>query len=323
MTDPVIRDAQTAVIFAKELKLLLCYLGVGEANMEKGEMRVEANISVSADQDKLGIKTEIKNLNSFKAVEKAITYEIDRQTELLEKAQKIVQETRGWDENAGKTFLQRKKESSHDYRYFPDPDIPKLKVDELKEFSRQEIIKDLPELPWEKRHRYKKDFKMTEKETAVFIDSPEVAKYFEEVIKDNSKIIKLSINYILTDYLGLIKKQNNKINIIDPKNFSKLMIMINEEKLSSRGAKDVLAIMIRENKDPNEIAQKNNLIQKSDEEAIKKIIEKIIVENKSVVDDYKKGKLTALQFLIGQGMKASNGSANPELLKKIIIESLR
>ncbi|MEK7213796.1 MAG: Asp-tRNA(Asn)/Glu-tRNA(Gln) amidotransferase subunit GatB [Patescibacteria group bacterium] len=319
VTEPVIHNAETAVFFAKELQLLLRYIGAGEANMEKGEMRVEANISVSSDHKKFGTKTEIKNLNSFKALEKAIAYEISRQIGILEKGGSIEQETRGWDENKGETFSQRKKESSHDYRYFPDPDIPKLKIKEIEEFSRGKIMKELPELPWQKRERFIKDFKMTSKEATVFVEQTEVAKYFEEVIKKDSKIVKLAKDYILNVYLGLLK-EGLKIDSISPKYFSVIMKMIDEKLLSSSSAKSVMELTIKYNSDPREIAEKNNLIQKSDEGEIKNIVKEIIEKNKSVVEDYKKGKTVALQFLIGQGMKMAKGSINPELLKKIIIE---
>jgi aspartyl-tRNA(Asn)/glutamyl-tRNA(Gln) amidotransferase subunit B len=187
VTEPVIHDADTAVKFAKDLQLLLRYLGVGEVNMEKGEMRVEANISIASKSDtenkKFGTKTEVKNLNSFKVVEKAILYEIKRQTELLNKGEKVIQETRGFDENTGKTYSQRVKESSHDYRYFPNPDIPKMKVSEIPEFGKDIVKKDMPELPWEKRERFTKDFGMTEKEVAVFVDSrhrrSDISRIFE------------------------------------------------------------------------------------------------------------------------------------------------
>jgi aspartyl-tRNA(Asn)/glutamyl-tRNA(Gln) amidotransferase subunit B len=324
VTEPVIHDAETAVSFAKELQLLLRYVGAGEANLEKGEMRVEANISVASPENtqakNFGTKTEVKNLNSFKAVEKAIAYEIQRQSKLLERGEKVVQETRGWDENSGTTYSQRLKESSHDYRYFPEPDIPKLKISEIEEFDQKHITKETPELPWVKRDRFKKDFGMTDKEVSVFVDQPEVSKYYETVVEGNSKIIKLATNYILTDYLGLLKKDNKNLETIDAKNFSKLMAMIESKKLSSRGAKDTLVLLMSENSDPEILAEKNGLIQKSDEAEIKKIVVEIVSKNTSVVEDYKKGKEAALQYLVGQGMKLTKGSANPEILKKIILE---
>ncbi len=324
VTEPVIHDAITATNFAKELQLLLRYLGAGEANMEKGEMRVEANISIASEEDtkarKFGTKTEVKNLNSFKVVEKAIAYEIARQTKLLEAGEKVTQETRGWDESTQKTYSQRAKESSHDYRYFPDPDIPKLKVSEVKEFSKESLIKEMKELPWEKRARLQKDFSMTDKEVAVFVESPEVGQYFETVIAANPKIAKLATNYILTDYLGLMKKEGKTIDTISTKDFAVLMQMILDGKLSSRGAKDTLALLFTGSTDPEKLAEANGFIQKNDEGEIKNLVAPIIAANPAVVEDYKKGKAAALMFFVGQGMKATKGSANPELLKKIILE---
>ena len=313
VTEPVIHDAETAVKFAKELQLLLRYIGAGEANLEKGEMRVEANISVSTTKE-FGTKTEVKNLNSFKSVEKAIAYEIKRQTELLEAGEKVVQETRGWDENTSKTYSQRLKESSHDYRYFPDPDIPKLKLSEVEEFSKEHLTKETPELPWVKRERFMKDFKTTEKEVAMFIESPKTSKYFEQVIQGNTKIVKLAINYIL----------NTPVDVtpINSKNFAKLLTLIDEKKVSSTNAKDIINFLLKEDSDPEEIANKNGLIQKNDEGEIKKIVEEIVTKNPTVVAEFKKGKTASLQFLIGQGMKATKGSANPELLKNLFLNVL-
>ena len=341
VTKPIIHDSKTAVRFAKELQLLLRYLGAGEANMEKGEMRVEANISVASPEDtragKFGTKTEVKNLNSFRAVERAIEFEIERQSTLLESGQKIKQETRGWDDNAQETYSQRSKESSHDYRYFPDPDIPKMKISEIKEFSIDEIKKDLPELPWDKRERLQTKFSMTEKESAVFVESQNIASYFESIIthfaNDNRKI-KLTVNYLLTDYLGLIKKKGysldtEKLGPISSSTFAELIGLIANGDISSRGAKDLMNILIE---DPNtytlpknsliDIADKNGLIQKSDAGSLEPIILEIISANPKVIDEYKAGKIASLQFLIGQAMKITKGSANPEIIKKIFVEKL-
>lgn len=368
VTEPVIHDAATAVAFAKELQLLLRFLGAGEANMEKGEMRVEANVSVASEEDtaagKFGTKTEVKNLNSFRAVERAIAYEIERQSKILEKKaagqsdEKIVQETRGWDDNAGKTFSQRAKESSHDYRYFPDPDIPKLKLSELPEFSVAVLSKELPELPWVLRSRLAKDFDMTAKEAMMFVESVPLFDYFKKVTAalsksvskseavPDKKIIRLAVNYLSSDYVGLLKKEfaeNKKSTVatavgtedaylshladISPENFAKLIMLVAGGKINSRGAKDTLALLLKDAKiggknDPETIAEKNGFIQKNDENELKKMIAEIIAANPSVIADYKNGKAAALQFLIGQGMKISKGSANPEILKKLFIENI-
>ncbi len=322
VTEPVIHSAEQAVDFAKELQLVLRYLGVGEANMEKGEMRVEANISISDDPNKFGTKVEVKNLNSFRAVERAINYEVERHTKLLEKGEKIVQETRGWNESSDSTYSQRKKEDSHDYRYFPDPDLPKLRLSEIPEFSKENLKKEIKELPWEKRERYKKEFELKENDVDIYIQSPEWGHYFEALIADfggDKKLIKLASNYISSDLLGMVKKEPEfwEKKPIDDKSFAELIKMVGENKINSRATKDILAILYKEGGEPAKIAEKNGLLQKNDEGELKAVIQKIIADNAKVVAEYKAGKEASLQFLIGQGMKATKGAANPELLKNL------
>ncbi len=328
VTKPVIHDAATAVRFAKELQLLLRYLGAGFANMEKGEMRVEANISVSSSSI-LGTKTEVKNLNSFRTVEKAITYEIERQTSLLENGEQVKQETRGWDETKQETYSQRSKESSHDYRYFPDPDIPKLKISEMKELDKDVLVKELPELPWQKRERFMTSYGMTEKEVAIFVETTSIADYFDTIVRSfmgDAKKIRLATNYLLSDYLGVLKTKKLEFvteHAIEPKIFAEMINMISEGLLSSRGAKDLILLLIdAPSSNPQELAEKNGLIQKSDLSLLMPAIEKVIADNKKVVDEYRGGKLTSLQFLIGQAMKATKGSGNPEIVKKLLLEKL-
>ena len=344
VTTPTIHDAKTAVAFAKELQLLLRYLGAGEANMEKGEMRVEANISVASAEDtaakKFGTKTEVKNLNSFRAVEGAIAFEIERQIELLEVGEKVKQETRGWspDEGkAGETYSQRSKESSHDYRYFPDPDIPKLKVSEIPEFSKAALTKELVELPWIRRERFKKDFGATDKEAEVFVDDDQglLTNYFEAIVaklsNKDQKNARLVLNYVLTDYLGLLKKTYGtetaaNISIVMPANFALLIDMISKGDISSSGAKKILSLMVTDeaskNISPKELADKNGLIQKSDAASLEPAIEKVIADNASVVAEYRAGKVTSIQFLIGQAMKATKGAANPAVIKELLVKKL-
>ena len=335
VTKPVIRDGKTAVAFAKELQLLLRYLGAGEANMEKGEMRVEANISIASPADtaagKFGTKTEVKNLNSFRSVERAIDFELKRQEKLIEKGGKVVQETRGWDDDAGETYSQRSKESSHDYRYFPDPDIPKMKISEIPEFSREALKKSLPELPAMKRARYTKDYGMTEKEVSVFVESPLIAAYFESVIapfKGDAKKVKLAVNYILTDYLGLLKKSGSSdlesaIGTIPAASFAELISMISAGDISSKGAKDLLVLLLKDvTSSPKALADKHGLIQKSNAADLIPAIEKVIADNAQAVTEYKGGKVASLQYLIGQAMKATKGAGNPEVVKKLLLEKL-
>jgi aspartyl-tRNA(Asn)/glutamyl-tRNA(Gln) amidotransferase subunit B len=331
VTEPVVKDAGQAGVFAKELQILLRTLSVGEANMEKGEMRVEANISVMREGDsEFGTKVEVKNLNSFKVVEKAIEYEIKRQSKLLDEGGEVVQETRGWDEVKQETFSQRIKEGSADYRYFPDPDLPKLYISKIEEFSEKNLKSILPELPWERRERYKNEYDIKQEDADMFVRDEFLAKLFEGVLEEfvgDKKLIKTASNYITSDIAGLIKQSDDSSDKlhknISAENFAQLMSMIHKNEISSRGAKDILAQMYEEGGVPTEIAEEKNLFQKSDEGELKGIIEKIILENAKVAEDFKNGKEAGLQFLIGQGMKATKGSANPGVLKKLFIENLK
>ena len=333
VTEPVIYDAETAMNFARELQLLLRTLGVSHANLEKGEMRIEANVSVSengnfemvnGDFSKLGVKTEVKNLNSFKIVGAAIDYEIKRQIKAIENGEEVVQETRGWDENKSATFSQRKKENSDDYRYFPDPDIPKYKISEVEEFSEENLRKEIPELPWEKRERYLNDYKIQADVVEFFLQNPKYDNLFSEVVEKISgdKKFKLASNYISTDIAGLEKNEEGSFENFTGEKIVELIEMISEGELSSRGAKDVLAIIFKEGGNTREVAEKNNLIQKSDPEELKKILEQILEENPEQVEAYKNGEEKLLQYFVGQGMKATQGSANPGMLAQLLKELL-
>lgn len=325
VTEPVIHSAEEAGQFARELQLLLRTLGAGEANMEKGEMRVEANISVSSDPKKFGTKVEVKNINSFRAVERAILYEVERQSALLEKGESVMQETRGWDESAQKTFSQRLKENSHDYRYFPDPDIPKLALSELSECRADVLQKELPELPWQRRERYTTLFGMRKEEVELFLDIPLLASFFEAVMaeeKDVMKNARLAVNYLVTDVMGLLAKDGKSVEslLFTPKEFASLMRMISAEKVSSRGAKDILKVMMEEGGDPESIAEARDLGKKTDETELRQVVEKVMEQNESVVNDFRNGKEAVLKFLVGQGMKESKGSADPVTLEKLFRE---
>ncbi len=330
VTEPrTFENAKEAVFgatkFAEELQLMLWYLGVSEANMEKGEMRVEANISISSDLKKLGVKVEVKNLNSFRSVERAIKYELDRMTQLQEesKGNEIAQETRGWDEAKQKTFSQRKKESSEDYRYFPEPDLPKLKLHEA--FNLEKMKKELPELPTQKRVRYKKDFGIKNEDIESFMNDPELAKWFEETTsllnKDKEKI-KLASSLITNDYIG-IKKIKPNIKFPKTKNFSELVYMFSNAEISSRATKDIFSMILENDESPMKIAKEKNLLQRNDEGALKTIAQKIVDVNPKVVADYKRGKEQALMSLVGQIMKETKGSANPTVTKQILTDLLK
>jgi aspartyl-tRNA(Asn)/glutamyl-tRNA(Gln) amidotransferase subunit B len=316
VTEPVMHDAKTAGNFARELQLLLRTLGVSDANMEKGEMRVEANISVS-DTDMYGTKVEVKNLNSFRSVEGAIEFEIKRQIEALEKGEKLVQETRGWDEVKCKTFSQRVKETAHDYRYFPEPDLPKLQIGDVPEFSLSRLTAEMPLLPSEKREKYS-NLGIAREQVEIIISNIEIDRFFSEVselLNNDTDLSRLSANYILTDVLpALIDK---RIEDAQPAHFSKLMQLVKNETINSRVAKNLLLEVIFGDTDPEEIVVRRGLAQNHSADSLGTVVQQILDENTSVVLEYKAGKETALQYLVGQAMKQSKGAANPKMLLEL------
>ena len=242
VTKPCIESGFEARKFCEELQLILQYLEVSEANMEKGEMRCEVNISIREEgEKKFGTKVEIKNLNSFRAVEKSVEYEIERQKKVLEEGKRVIQETRGWDENKEVTFPQRLKESAHDYRYFPDPDLPALVIGEIPEFSEKTLRASLPELPWQKRERYKRDFRLKEGDIEIYVRQPEWGRLFEETaekLKSSEvgkfeSLVQLASNYITSDLKTIIPADA----------LTEVIRMVMAGELSSRGAKDILKII--------------------------------------------------------------------------------
>jgi len=318
VTEPVMHSSFEVVKFGEELQLLLQYLGVALANMEKGEMRLEANISVS-NTEKFGIKVEVKNLNSFRSAERAIEYEIKRQIELLENGERVFQETRGWDDKKQITFSQRSKEDSHDYRYFPDPDLPKLKLSEIEELSEENLKKTLKETPNEKRNRFSGEYSLKESDINFYISNIELGVLFEKSsVFLESKDFQLLSNYIVSDLVGL----GDGVLNLKPEAVASVITMIVSGELSSRGAKDILKIMTQSGEDPKIIAEKEGLFQKSNTEDLLKIVDKILLENQNAVLEYKNGKISALQFLVGQGMKETKGSANPNVLKDLFLKMI-
>lgn len=324
VTEPVIHTPEQAGNFARELQLLLRYLNVSEANMEKGQMRVELNISVSDKPDVFGTKVEVKNINSFRAVERAAVYETKRMIDLLEsgRGNEIVQETRGWDETKQATFSQRSKENAQDYRYFPDPDIPKYYLRTL--FDIPALQAGLPELPAMKRIRYQEQFGIKADDVENYVTDPDLGMYFEDVVTElagNKEAIQTASNYIISDLVGLKKKDTN-FEFPYAHHLAELVLMISGGELSSRAAKDLLPILRSENRSPRVIADERGLIQKDDPEALRALAEKVISENSEAVASYKSGKQNALMSLVGVIMKESKGSANPakakEMLEKIL-----
>lgn len=325
VTEPVIHDAATAGEFARELQLLLRTLGASDANLEKGEMRIEANVSVSNSGAPSADYVEVKNINSFRSVERAIAYEIERQTALLEKGERVVKATRGWDEGKQQTFHQRFKEGSADYRYFPEPDLPKLVLSEVAEFSREALAATLPELPWERRERYLAHG--VKPEDAVFLGSTSVrANFFDSVIRELGDVpaaLALAVNYITSDIAGFYAKSGApEYERITPSALATLMRMLHENKLSSRGAKEALQVLVEEGGEAEAIVKAKGLLQVSDPEALRTLVQEVIAGNSEAVEEYRKGKEASLQFLVGKSMQASKGAGNPGVLKDLLIEEL-
>lgn len=318
VTEPVIHTAKEAGDFARELQLLLRTLGVSDANMEKGEMRVEANISVSKT-DELGVKVEVKNLNSFRSVEAAIEYETKRHIAELEAGRSIHQETRGWDESKGKTFLQRTKETAQDYRYFPDPDIPKFKRSLIPEFSDSRIAEIVKETPDLKRQKYN-NLGLDEKQIEILISDIDRNAFFETVIAALSDEVspKSAANYFTTDIISLLESGAYKIEDGNAITFAGLLKMLAQNTITSRVAKDLLPEVVFSGADPLHLAESRGLLQQNSAEELHAVIEALIADNASVVAEYKAGKESSIQFLVGQGMKATKGSANPTLLLELI-----
>ncbi|MEK7578760.1 MAG: Asp-tRNA(Asn)/Glu-tRNA(Gln) amidotransferase subunit GatB [Patescibacteria group bacterium] len=331
VTEPDLNSGEEASAFAQELQLVLRYLGISDTDMEKGQFRVEANLSLRPVGSKeFGTKVEIKNLNSFKAARSTIDYEIQRQTELLSSGKKIVQQTRGWNESKGKTVLRRIKEESHDYRYFSEPDLPPLKIEigMAKEFE-----VGLPELPSDKRKRFKSEYGLADNQIDILVNNKKLAGFFENVISelteldggDRKKLINLSANYLLSDLLGFLNEASAEVDDIriSAEDFAEWIGLIHRGVITSRAAKEVLKEMWGTGKDPDLIIKEKDLVQVQDSSELEKVVGKIIDNNEAAVSDYKKGKTASLQFLVGQVMKETHGRANPEIIVGILKKLLK
>lgn len=324
VTEPVIHDAKTAGNFARELQLMLRSLGISDANMEKGEMRVEANISVSST-DELGTKVEVKNLNSFRSVESAIEYEVQRQISVIESGQKLVQETRGWDEVKGQTFSQRSKETAKDYRYFPDPDLPKINTAEYPalQVSRQDEI--FNKIPAKLREEYAA-FGISEATIEIILQSQFLSRYFTQILatkllNDNTAIV-IAANYLLTDLSPLVLAQSDEKNIFTPEHFAQLVNAVHGRKLTTRVAKDVIIALALTDADPIAYATEHGLMVTVSTDDLRGMVTKIIADNESVVTEYRAGKTAALQFLLGQAMKQTRGAVDPKIITEEFIKAI-
>ncbi len=319
VTEPDIHTAEDAVAFMKELQLVLRYLGVSDADLERGQMRADANISVSPDGT-LGTRAEVKNLNSFNSVFQAINYEIKRQTEILDKGEAVHQETRGWDDAKQKSIPQRSKEEAQDYRYFPEPDIPPFDTAMLG----LEALKDsIPELPEQKRERFVKEYGLDRKAADALAGDIALANYFEEAVSEFREevpggSISTIYNYLTSDLRGLMNAAGTGFTDLKvrPEHLAQLAIFIDQGKLTSRMAKDTLGNMFKTGAGPEEII-KGESIGIGSEDEVEAIVLAVIAEHAAAVADYKKGKTASLQFLIGKAMGRLKGRARPDMLKDI------
>ena len=321
ISKPEIKNAEEAYAYLNTLKERLKYTKVSDVSMELGSLRCDANVSVRKKGDSvLGTRTETKNLNSFKAVVRAIEYETNRQIEVIENGGRVVQETRLWDEEQGVTRPMRSKEEAMDYRYFPEPDLPKIIIsnDRL-----EKVKKEMPEFADKKTKRFIEEYKLNEKEAITLATEPELAEYYEEIVKKSDEP-KLSANWMLTEILRVLKEKNIGIEqfSVSSENIAKLIKLIKSNIISSKIAKEVFEILQVENKDPEIIVKEKGLIQITDNSEIEKIVEQVLEENQQSVEDYKAGKSNALKYLVGQAMKLSRGKANPQMINELILKKL-
>ena len=322
VSEPDLRSAEEADSYLKKLKSILEYIEVSDCKMQEGSFRADVNVSVRKKGDtKLGTRTEMKNMNSFRSITRAIEYEVDRQIDVLEDGGKIEQETLRWDEVSGKTFSMRDKEDAQDYRYFPDPDLVAINLSD--EYI-ENIKNNLPELPESRKERYLKEYKLSEKDASIITSSKYLSDLFEGAIKEcnNPKAVS---NWIISDISRILNEtEMDPIEIpFDSKQLGKLVILIDKGTISSSIGKKVLEELFENPKDPEEIIKEKGWIQISDEGAIKEVVMKVLEANPQSIADYKAGKDRALGFLVGQAMKETKGKANPKMLNEMFLEELK
>ncbi|MBX4211812.1 MAG: Asp-tRNA(Asn)/Glu-tRNA(Gln) amidotransferase subunit GatB, partial [Candidatus Yanofskybacteria bacterium] len=333
VTKPDLENSSDVLKFASELRLLMRYLGASDADMEKGQMRVEVNISLRPEgTETLGTKVEVKNINSISAAGKAVEYEIVRQTEALEAGEKIIQETRGWDDIHNKTVSQRTKEGSADYRYFPEPDLPPMK---FQDSAIEEIRAALPELPSQRRERFAHEYSLPEKDIETLTTNRQLGDYFEKAVsealaeeklsdEDQKRLIKLTSNYIITEYQRrLTELSANPFDTkVDPEMFGEFIMAVFKGAVSSSAAQTLLNEMLQTGLHADHLIHEKDLGQVSDTDELNKIIEQVIAENEKAAEDFKKGKEASLKFLVGKVMATSKGKANPQVVQELIKQKL-
>ena len=329
VSEPDMRSPDDARTYLTQLQSILRYIGVSSANMEEGNFRCDANISVRPmGSDKLGSKVEVKNMNSFRSVYRALEYETVRQVQAVKKGERIVQETRGWDEKNDRTFSQRIKEEENDYRYFPEPDLPPL---EISEAWIDEIQRTLPELPQARLHRFRDEFGLSAYDAGLLTGNQPTADYFESIIEakkapadQQKKFAKSVSNWILVELARLLNQTGDEIQSVkvEPPHMVELIDMVDSGQLSSSMAKTVFEEMFNTGQAPGYIAKEKGLVQISDHGAINEAINEAISGNPNPVAEYLGGKEQAIRFLVGQVMKITRGNANPQVANELLKEKL-
>ena len=322
VSEPDLRGSEEVEAYLRKLKSILEYIEVSDCKMQEGSFRADVNVSVRKKGDqKLGTRTEMKNMNSFRSITRAIEYEVDRQIDVIEDGGEVEQETLRWDDVSGKTFPMRDKEDAQDYRYFPDPDLVAIKLSE--EYI-ENIKKSLPELPESRKERYLKEYQLSEKDANIITSSKYLSDLFEGAIKvcNNPKAVN---NWIISDISRILNEtEMEPIEIpFDSQQLGKLIILIDKGTISSSIAKKVLVEMFEHPRDPEDIIDEKGWVQISDEGAIKDVVLKVLEANPQSVADYKGGKDKALGFLVGQAMKETRGKANPQMLNQMFLEELK
>jgi aspartyl-tRNA(Asn)/glutamyl-tRNA(Gln) amidotransferase subunit B len=321
VSEPDLRTGREAAEYAQELRRIVRYLGVSDGNMQEGSLRCDVNISVRpVGQEAFGTKVEIKNMNSFNAIARAIDYEIDRQIAAIEAGEKISQETRLWEENSQRTISMRSKEGSSDYRYFPEPDIPPIEVvqKQLDDWQAQ-----LPELPAAKRHRYESVFGLSGYDTRVLTDDVAISTYFEQAVLAGGEV-KGVANWVMGDIAAYLNAEKISINDIafTPEALAEMVQLIGAGTISNKIGKDILPELLKDGGSPKAIIEQKGLIQLSDPAAIEAVIDAVMVANPSELERYRAGKTKLLGFFVGQVMKETNGRADPKLTNQLLAKKL-
>ena len=321
VSQPDMHSAAEARAYAENLRDILRYLGVNSGDMEKGVIRFEANTSLRPiGTEKLGTRTEVKNLNSFRSMEDAINYEIARQSKILDEGGEVEQVTMGWDEEKGKTYVMRGKEDSHDYRYFPEPDLPPLKVSDA---WRERVRAELPELPHAKYARFLADFHLSEYDAKVLVSDRSIAEYFEETVKNKAEP-KAVANWMTGELFALMNQAEVNINEISitPKSLAELIFLVAEGKINKNTAKEVLGEVFKSGKNPKSIVEDKGLTQVSDTALISELVSSVINAHQDEVTSYRLGKVGVANWLFGQVMREARGRANPQILREELMKRL-